>query len=272
MLVAVASAIGAAPPAVIPSTVPGDRTELQADLNVAQRAIDDSSSSATTVASAGQFEQLAVQALARRARAEQRATVAGLEPAAAAAMRADLEAASALATLNAPRESLPPWRIVQPPAPDTLLGYFKSAQARFGVPWQYLAAIEFVETKFGRIHGLSTAGADGPMQFIPVTWARYGRGDVHDPRAAIQGAARYLIANGAPRDMPDALFHYNPSTDYVRAVTAYATRMRVDARAYYGYYWWQVICAVRGRRLILPVGYPRTRPVPLTSSVAPRSG
>jgi soluble lytic murein transglycosylase-like protein len=187
-------------------------------------------------------------------------------------MRADLGAASELSRLNTPRKSLPPWRIEAPPAPRVLLGYFKSAQARFGVPWQYLAAIEFVETKFGRIHGLSTAGAEGPMQFLPATWARYGRGDVNDPRQAIDGAARYLTANGAPRNLPDALFHYNPSLDYVRAVTAYATHMRVDRRAYYGYYWWQVIYAERGRRLILPVGFPKARPIPLTLPATPRSG
>jgi hypothetical protein len=263
ILIAVASAIGAASPVVLPSTVPGDPTELRADLDLAQRVIDDPSSATQAIASAGQFEQLATQALARRPRAAQRATIAGLQRAAAATLRADLDAAAALARLNKPRKSLPPWRIVQPPAPGALLGYFRQAQARFGVPWQYLAAIEFVETKFGRIHGLSTAGADGPMQFMPATWARYGRGDVHDPHAAIEGAARYLTANGAPRDMADALFHFNPSIDYVRAVTAYATRMRVDPRAYYGYYWWQVIYAERGRRLVLPVGYPRAAPIVL---------
>lgn len=272
LLVAVAAAIGAGPPTVLPITVPGDRTELQADLDLAQRLLDDASSSNGQMASAGQFEELATLALARQPRAAQRATIAGLERAAATAVRADLSAASALAALNTPRKSLPRWRIVQPPAPQSLLGYFKEAQARFGVPWQYLAAIELVETKFGRIHGLSTAGADGPMQFMPATWARYGRGDVHDPRAAIEGAARYLTANGAPRNMPDALFHYNPSTDYVRAVTAYATHMRAYPRAYYGYYWWQVIFAERGRYLILPVGFPRDPPIVLTLPAAPRSG
>jgi hypothetical protein len=272
MLVAVASAIGTGPPVVLPSTVPADRTELRADLELAQRLIDDPSSSAQQLASAGRFEQLATAALAREPRATQRATIDGLERPTAAAMRADLGAASALARLNQPRRALPPWRIVQPPAPRTLLGYFKAAQARFGVPWRYLAAIEFVETKFGRIHGLSTAGAAGPMQFLPATWARYGRGDVHDQRAAIAGAARYLTANGAPRDMADALFHYNPSIDYVRAVSAYANHMRADPRAYYGYYWWQVIYAVRGHRVILPVGYPKVRPVPVTLPAAPRSG
>lgn len=272
LLVAVASAIGAAQPVVLPTAVPGDRTELEADLNLAQRTIDNASSTPAEMTSAGQFEQLATVALARRPRAAQRATIAGLEPSTAAAMRADLDAASSLGRLNAPRKSLPPWRIVPPPAPQTLLGYFKSAQARFGVPWQYLASIEFVETKFGRIDGLSTVGAEGPMQFMPATWTRYGRGNVRDPRAAIAGAARYLISNGAPRNMPDALFHYNPSTDYVRAVTAYATEMRADPHAYNGYYRWQVIYARRGRLLILPVGYPRTRPLPLTSFGVPRSG
>lgn len=272
VLVAVASAIGAAPPVVLPSTVPGDRTELRADLDLAQRTIDDPSSSAAEITSAAKFEQLAIQALAGRSRAAQRAATAGLERPAAAAMRADLDAASHLARLNTPRESLPRWRIVQPPAPQTLLGYFKSAQARFGVPWQYLASIEFVETQFGRIQGLSPAGAGGPMQFMPATWARYGRGNVHDPRAAIDGAARYLKANGAPRNMPDALFHYNPSIDYVRAITVYANHMRADPRAYYGYYSWQVIYAVRGRRVILPVGYPKARSAALRLSAAPRSG
>ena len=272
ILVAVASAIGTSPPVVLPSAVPADRTELRADLNAAQRLIDDPSSSAEQLSSAGEFEQLAIQDLASRPRAVQRATIAGLEPPAAAAMRADLEAASALGQLNVPRRSLPPWRIVSPPAPETLLGYFRSAQARFGVPWQYLAAIEFVETKFGRIHGLSIAGADGPMQFLPATWARYGRGNVHDQRSAIYGAARYLTANGAPRDMADALYHYNPSIDYVRAVSAYARQMRADPRAYYGYYPWQVILALHHRRLILPVGFPKVRPIPVTSPAAPRSG
>ena len=55
MLVAVASAIGTAPPVVVPSTVPADRTELSADLNAAQQVIDDPSSSAQALAGAGQF-------------------------------------------------------------------------------------------------------------------------------------------------------------------------------------------------------------------------
>jgi membrane-bound lytic murein transglycosylase B len=273
MLVAVASAVGGAvPPVALPTTVPADRATLQSDLGYAQHIIDDPATPARELASAGQFEQLATQTLASRPRAEQRATLFGLTTSAATAMRADLDAAAHLSRLNLPRKSLPPWRIVAPTGPQTLLGYFKDAQARFHVPWEYLAGIEFVETQFGRVHGLSTAGAEGPMQFMPATWARYGRGDVNDPRAAIDGAARYLTANGAPNDMPDALLHYNPSRDYVKVVTDYATQMRTDPRAYYGYYSWQVIYAQRGRRVILPVGFPKQRPEPLTLRVAPRSG
>ena len=111
------------------------------------------------------------------------------------------------------------------------------------------------------VRGLSTAGAEGPMQFLPATWAHYGTGNVNDPRAAIFGAARFLVAAGARRDMPGALYHYSPSGDYVRAITDYALRIRADARAYYSYYWWQVIYVRRGRTFILPIGFPKVRPV-----------
>ncbi|HLY35145.1 MAG TPA: hypothetical protein VKU35_00360, partial [Candidatus Limnocylindria bacterium] len=101
------------------------------------------------MASAGRFEQLATLALVRRPARSARATLAALDRPARATMTADLRAAAALSRLVRPHRSLPPWRIIRPPGPDTLLGYFKAAQARFGVPWEDLAAIEFVETKFG---------------------------------------------------------------------------------------------------------------------------
>jgi hypothetical protein len=260
ILLAVASAIGGSQPVLLPTEVPANRAQLRADIDLAQRTIDDPASSDAQRSSAGQFEQLATQALTRLPPAARKTVLSGLSGPAAAAMRTNLDAAAALGRLVTPRRSLPRWRIIQPPAPGRLLRFFNAAQARFGVPWEYLAAIEFVETKFGRVQGLSTAGAEGPMQFLPATWARYGRGDVRNPHDAIMGAARYLDANGAPRGMSRALYHYNPSTDYVRAITDYAARMRADPRAYYGYYFWQVIYAKRSGPLILPVGYPRVRP------------
>jgi hypothetical protein len=63
--------------------------------------------------------------------------------------------------------------------------------------------------------------------------------------------------------MAGALYHYNNSPDYVAAVQDYAARMRADARAYDGYYNWQVLYARVGGVFILPVGYPHARPEPV---------
>jgi membrane-bound lytic murein transglycosylase B len=118
-----------------------------------------------------------------------------------------------------------------------------------------LAAVNFVETAFGKVRSRSTAGAQGPMQFLPATWRAYGLGgDVDDPRDAILGAANYLRASGAPADLRRALFAYNHSTLYVDAVLAYARAMKRDVGAYHGFHAWQVFVRT-------PRGYRRlTRP------------
>ena len=124
---------------------------------------------------------------------------------------------------------------------DVLLDLYRRAQRRFGVSRRVLAAVNLVETGFNRIRSNSTAGAQGPMQFIPSTWRRYGMGgNVHRPRDAIMGAANYLQASGAPRDYRRALFAYNPSTLYVDAVLRYARAMRRRPDAYYALYSWQI--------------------------------
>jgi membrane-bound lytic murein transglycosylase B len=123
----------------------------------------------------------------------------------------------------------------------SLRRWYMEAQRRFGIRWQLLAAINLVESGFGRVRNTSVAGAQGPMQFEPATWRAYGLGgNVHDPHDAILGAANYLHANGAPRDNWNALWHYNPSRLYVDAVLRTARRMRADPRAFYGFYAWQV--------------------------------
>jgi hypothetical protein len=249
------------PPDVLPNELPADRSELASDLDRAQQIIDDTSSTSLELASAGRFEQLATRMLEAETIHIRRATLAILGTQAAASMRANLAAADALSGVVAPQKGFPDWKIVQPPAPNTLLGYLRAAQSRFGVPWEDLAAIEFIETRFGRVRGLSPAGAQGPMQFLPATWARYGSGDIDNQRDAILGAARYLVANGAPGNMANAFYHYNNSRDYVHAVQDYASRMRADTRAYYGYYYWQVMYTHVGGTVILPVGYPKVRPV-----------
>ena len=131
---------------------------------------------------------------------------------------------------------------VGPPAPAArLLAYYREAQRRFRVAWHVLAAVNFVESAFGRLRSASSAGAQGPMQFLPATWRAYGLGgNIHEPRDAILGAANYLRASGAPRDYERALYAYNRSRAYVDAVVRYARQLRDDRRAYFVYYSWQV--------------------------------
>ncbi len=254
------------PSVVLGEPLPAASGELAARINLAQTIIDDRFSPSAELARADLTEQLATLALERQPTAARDATLSGLQTGAGATIRANLQAGAALSGLGRPQRNLPRWRIVQPPPPAMLLGYFEAAQARFGVPWEYLAAIELVETAFGRVSGQSTAGAAGPMQFLPATWARYGSGSISNQRDAILGTARFLRAEGAPANMPGALYRYNDSSDYVQAVEDYADRMRSDVRAYYGYYYWQVVYDHGGQPVILPVGYPKARPQPIALS------
>lgn len=171
---------------------------------------------------------------------------------------AHTDATRDLLKLTRAQKALPAWRIVEPPPPAELLSHYRAAEKEFGVGWEYLAAIHLSETRMGRIRGTSPAGAQGPMQFLPATWAAYGQGDIEDPRDAVRAAARYLRASGAPGNMSRALFAYNRSEAYVRAITVYAEQMRADPRTYRGYWHWQVYYrTVDGDRL-LPVGYDGT--------------
>jgi membrane-bound lytic murein transglycosylase B len=139
----------------------------------------------------------------------------------------------------------PPKVGAAPPAAK-LLDWYHEAQRRFHVRWQLLAAVNFVESAFGKVRNNSTAGAQGPMQFEPATWRAYGLGgDVHDPHDAILGAANYLAANHAVTRERDALYHYNPSRLYVDAVARYANRIARDPHAFYRYYSWQVYFRTR---------------------------
>ena len=136
----------------------------------------------------------------------------------------------------------PPKVRVAPAAPAaTLRADYADAERRFGIHWSVLASVNFVESAFGRVRSASEAGARGPMQFLPSTWEAYGAGgDIDDPHDAILAAARYLHAAGAPKNLDRALYAYNHSTAYVRAVRRYAARMRADERVFRTYYAWQV--------------------------------
>jgi hypothetical protein len=167
-----------------------------------------------------------------------------------------LTARRALVRLTPPTtRPLRAFRTGQAEPAERLLGYYREAQRRFGVPWQILAAVNFVESAFGKVRANSVAGAQGPMQFLPATWAAYGLGgNVRDPRDAILGAANYLAANGGARNEARALYRYNPSQLYVDAVRRYARRIATDPHAFYRYWAWQVFVRMPGgdRRITGP--------------------
>jgi membrane-bound lytic murein transglycosylase B len=131
---------------------------------------------------------------------------------------------------------------IGPAAPErSLRAWYGEAQRRFGVRWQLLAAINLVESGFGKVRNTSVAGAQGPMQFEPATWRAYGLGgNVHDPHDAILGAANYLRANGGRSDERRALLHYNHSLLYMDAVLRYAHRIATVPTAFAEYYAWRV--------------------------------
>jgi membrane-bound lytic murein transglycosylase B len=121
--------------------------------------------------------------------------------------------------------------------PAGYLRLYRTAGARYRIPWPVLAAIGKVESDHGRARlpgvrsGSNWAGACGPMQLgcVPHSkagnaWARYGRGRPHDPAAAIPAAARYLVDHGARRNLDRAIHAYNHSWSYVAKVKQLARR------------------------------------------------
>ena len=122
-----------------------------------------------------------------------------------------------------------------------LLSFYREAQRRFGIRWELLAAINFVESDFGRARTTARADAQGPMQFEPATWREYGLGgDVYDSHDAILAAANLLAANGGRTSELAALRHYNHSPLYQDAVLHLAHRMATVPTAFREYYAWQL--------------------------------
>ncbi len=108
---------------------------------------------------------------------------------------------------------------------EDLVNIWKRAGAEYDVPWHVLAAINKVETNYGRNMGPSSAGAVGWMQFLPSTWLRWGVDATGDGTAdpwnatdAIYSAARYLAATGGRKDLRRAIFAYNHADWYVDQV------------------------------------------------------
>jgi len=248
------------PPATTSSVPPATAESIAAEITVAERGIRDTTLSEESVAEFGRRQQRAYRLLARNT---------GLQDAVTALIPADVAVAfaynvaarqavvdhAAAAPPVEPPSTLPAWTIVEPRPIDELLAAYREAEAATSVPWEYLAAINFVETRMGRIEGASSAGALGPMQFLPETWAACCTGDVEDPHDAILGAAGYLVSKGAPGDMGAALYGYNPNEGYVGSVTAYASNLMADPLAYRGYHAWEVYVASTAGTVRLPVGY-----------------
>ena len=115
----------------------------------------------------------------------------------------------------------------------TLVTIYRSAGDQYGIDWRVLAAINRVETNFGRNTHVSSAGAVGWMQFLPSTWRRWGVdasgdgvADPYDPQDAIFSAARYLdAARGAHGDIRRAVFAYNHANWYVNEVLSIAASL-----------------------------------------------
>jgi soluble lytic murein transglycosylase-like protein len=109
--------------------------------------------------------------------------------------------------------------------PPFLLPIYQAAGTAYGIPWQVLAAINEVETDYGRDLSISSAGAEGWMQFLPSSWSQYGVDangdgfkDPYNPADAIFSAARYLRAAGGDTDIRAAVYSYNHSQAYVSSV------------------------------------------------------
>jgi murein DD-endopeptidase MepM/ murein hydrolase activator NlpD len=109
--------------------------------------------------------------------------------------------------------------------PPFLLSIYQAAGIEYGVRWEVLAAINEIETDYGRNLNVSSAGAVGWMQFMPSSWKQYGvdanddgRKDPYNPVDAIFAAARYLKAAGAATDLRKAIYAYNHADWYVDSV------------------------------------------------------
>jgi hypothetical protein len=128
-------------------------------------------------------------------------------------------------SLGAPIAGIPDFFIESFRVPPFLLPIYQAAGTAYGISWQVLAAINEVETDYGRDLNVSSAGAEGWMQFLPSSWAIYGVDangdgymDPYNPADAVFAAARYLAAAGGARNIRAAIYSYNHSQSYVDSV------------------------------------------------------
>ena len=257
-----------ATPAGAQPRLASDPAVIADDLVADELAIRDPSTPEPALGTAARRQQVAYRAIGRHP--EWDAIIRPKIPAALAeAYDRNVDARRQLASMAHVRDTLPAWRIVAPAPADELLGYYHDAEAASGVGWNYLAAINLIETRLGSIVGLSTAGADGPMQFLPSTFAGYGEGgDIRSPRDSIMAAGRYLAANGFTTDPDHAIYRYNHADAYVAAVKDYAAVLAADPASFAGFYRWDVYCVTIDGDVVLPIGYVADAPIPVGEYLA----
>jgi soluble lytic murein transglycosylase-like protein len=246
-----------------------DAAHLAGDLVADEEALRDPSSSEAVLMAAARRQQAAYRALGRHPEWDPIARP-RIPPALLEVYDRNVDARRQLTAMSKDqgKDTLPVWRIDPPPPADELLGYYREAESVSGVGWTYLAAINLIETGFGRVAGVSTAGAQGPMQFLPSTFAAYGEGDILSPHDSIMAAGRYLAVNGFASDRDHALYRYNNSNQYVQAVNDYAAVLAVDPAAFAEYHRWDVYYNTTAGDVVLPIGYFATAPIRVADYLA----
>jgi len=245
-----------------------DPAQLADDLVADELALRDAATPEPALVAAARRQQAAYRAIGRHP--EWDAIIRPrITPALLASYDRNVDARRQLTAMSPVRNTLPAWRIVSSAPADELLGYYHEAEAATGVSWNYLAAVNLIETHFGSIAGVSTAGAQGPMQFLPETFAAYGQGgDVNAPRDAIMAAGRFLAASGFANDRDRAVYTYNHAGEYVRAVSDYAAVIGGDPVTFGGYYRWDVYYNTTAGDVLLPIGYAENSRIPVADYLA----
>jgi len=245
-----------------------DPVQLADELVADEQALRDPSTPDAVLAAAARRQQAAYRAIGRHPEWDA-VTRPRIAPPLVEAYDRNVDARRQLTALAHVKDTLPAWRIEAPAPADELLGYYRDAEAASGVGWNYLAAINLIETRFGSIDGVSTAGAQGPMQFMPSTFAAYGDGgDINSPHDSIMAAGRYLAANGFANDRDRAIYRYNNANEYVQAVTDDAAVLAAEPAAFAGFYLWDVYYYTTAGDVLLPIGYAATSPLPVGDYLA----
>ena len=245
-----------------------DPVQLADDLVADEQTLRDPSIPEAALDAAARRQQAAYRAIGRHSEWDT-ITRSRIPPSLLETYDRNVDARRQLAAMAQVKDTVPPWRIVPPAPADELLGYYHDAEQASGVGWNYLAAINLIESRFGSIDGVSTAGAQGPMQFLPSTFGAYSDGgDIHSPRDSIMAAGRFLAANGFADDRDHAIFRYNNAAQYVQAVNDYAALIAADPAAFTGYYRWDVYYYTTAGDVLLPIGYSSTSPIPVQDYLA----